>query len=77
MQQMQLQMQIAKIDAQIQSLLGQTKRPPWEDIGFGGEPPRPILPRPPIGPPSIGPGTPIPQPPTQPPPRIIDPPWGG
>jgi len=87
MQQMQLQMQIAKIDAQIQSLLGQTKRPPWEDIGFGPEgpppPTRPILPwdpqpiGPPTmpGPPSIGPGTPIPQPPPMPPrPR---PPWGG
>ena len=81
MQQMQLQMQIAKIDAQIQSLLGQTKRPPWEDIGFGpgGPPPptRPILPwdPQPIGPPTmpvtpfptpIGPGTPTPQPPTPP-----------
>ena len=80
MQQMQLQMQIAKIDAQIQSLLGQTKRPPWEDIGFGGEPPRPILPRPPIGPPSIGPisppSMPVPSPGTPPPPRPI-PPWGG
>ena len=91
MQQMQLQMQIAKIDAQIQSLLGQTKRPPWEDIGPGGEPPMPILPRPPRGipigpptmpdpgtpPPSIGPGTPIPQPPTAPTPWKPIPPWGG
>ena len=84
MQQMQLQMQIAKIDAQIQSLLGQTKRPPWEDIGPGGEPPMPILPRPfprpPIGPPSIGPishpSMPVPRPGTPPPPRPI-PPWGG
>ena len=84
MQQMQLQMQIAKIDAQIQSLLGQTKRPPWEDIGPGGEPPMPILPRPfprpPIGPPSIGPisppSMPVPSPGTPPPPRPI-PPWGG
>ena len=79
MQQKQLKMQIRQIDIQIQSLLGQGRRPPWEDIGPGGEPPMPILPRPPIpiGPPSIGPGTPIPQPPRPPPPRIIDPPWGG
>ena len=92
MQQMQLQMQIAKIDAQIQSLLGGRKR--WMDdldFGPGGEPPRPILPRPPRGipigpptmpdpgtpPPSIGPGTPIPQPPTAPTPWKPIPPWGG
>lgn len=88
MQKMQLQMQIAKIDSQIQRLLGQETRPPWEDIGFGPEgpppPTRPILPwdpqpiGPPTmpGPPSIGPGTPIPQPPPIPP-RGPIPPWGG
>ena len=81
MQKLQLQMQIAKIDSQIQRLLGQETRPPWEDIGFGPEgpppPTRPILPwdPQPIGPPTmpvtpfptpIGPGTPTPQPPTPP-----------
>ena len=83
MQKMQLQMQIAKIDSQIQRLLGQETRPPWEDIGFGPEgppPTRPILPwdPQPIGPPTWdgpptmpGPGTP---PPSMPAPTPVGPP---
>ena len=83
MQKLQLQMQIAKIDSQIQRLLGQETRPPWEDIGFGPEgpppPTRPILPwdpqpiGPPTmpGPPSIGPiGPPTMPGPGTPPPSI-------
>ena len=67
MQKMQLQMQIAKIDSQIQRLLGQETRPPipW---GPGGEPPMPI------SPPSMPAPTPV-GPPTMPPKPI--PPWGG
>ena len=77
MQKEQLQMQIAKIDAQIQSLSGQEGGQPPIPWGPGGPPPPPLNPPTIVRPPSIGPGTPIPQPPPVPPRPITDPPWGG